>query len=154
MRLQLASVRVAARVYVLIEDEPFVRFPSRMRNRCGTDTHLSLSSQTNFLRGPNTLLPGFSSSSSSEAFFSPSSQCCLSLRNERCVSGVPWDVRKRGVKGKDDRRCQRMSGKNPPIGTYFATLAMQSMLYRAICSGITLHTASFSSSSGIRILSS
>lgn len=39
--------------------------------------HLSLSSQTNFFLGPITLLPGFSSSSSSEPFLSPSSDCCL-----------------------------------------------------------------------------
>lgn len=38
--------------------------------------------------------------------------------------------------------------------TYFATLAMQSMLYLAICSGITLHTASFSFNSGVRRRSS
>lgn len=39
--------------------------------------YLSLSSQTNFFRGPITLFPGFSSSSSSEPFLSPSSDCCL-----------------------------------------------------------------------------
>lgn len=37
---------------------------------------------------------------------------------------------------------------------YFATLARQSMLYRAICSGITLHTANFSFSRGVRRRSS
>src|SRR4029434_1891598 len=40
-------------------------------------SYLSLSSQMNFFRGPITLFPGFSSSSSSEPFFSPSSDCCL-----------------------------------------------------------------------------
>ncbi len=38
--------------------------------------------------------------------------------------------------------------------SYFATLAMQSMLYLAICSGITLHTASLSFNSGVRSRSS
>lgn len=37
---------------------------------------------------------------------------------------------------------------------YFATLAMHSMLYLAICSGITLQTASFSFSSGVLMRSS
>lgn len=37
---------------------------------------------------------------------------------------------------------------------YFATLAMHAMLYLAICSGITLHTASFSFNKGVRIRSS
>lgn len=42
-----------------------------------SDFHLSLSSHTNFFLGPITLRPGFSSSSSSEPFLSPSSVCCL-----------------------------------------------------------------------------
>lgn len=37
---------------------------------------------------------------------------------------------------------------------YFATLAMHSMLYLAICSGITLQTASFSFSNGALMRSS
>jgi len=40
-------------------------------------TDLSLSSHTNFFRGPITLFPGFSSSSSSDPFFSASPDCCL-----------------------------------------------------------------------------
>lgn len=40
-------------------------------------SNLSFSSHTNFFRGPITLFPGFSSSSSSDPFLSPSSDCCL-----------------------------------------------------------------------------
>lgn len=51
----------------------FAREPDRLLG----ETDLSLSSQRNFFRGPITLFPGFSSSSSSDPFFSPSSDCCL-----------------------------------------------------------------------------
>lgn len=60
---------------------------------CGgvQDHYLSLSSQTNFFLGPITLFPGFSSSSSSEPFLSPSSDCCLqdTHRLREYVSLIP-----------------------------------------------------------------
>lgn len=102
------------------------------------EADLSLSSQRNFFRGPITLFPGFSSSSSSDPFFSPSSDCCLS-KHHTC----------------GDLECENIRFKSSlQTCPYFATLAIQSMLYRAICSGITLHTASFSFSSGVRRRSS
>lgn len=53
------------------------RHPASYSSKTVLDHYLSLSSQTNFFRGPITLFPGFSSSSSSEPFLSPSSDCCL-----------------------------------------------------------------------------
>lgn len=87
-----------------------------MENERGGETErdLSLSSQMNFLRGPITLFPGFSSSSSSDPFFSPSSDCCLSSCDHNSVPVLQSDI----------LQCEYFRVR----GSYVANMAIQSRL--------------------------